>query len=238
MGRSSKSATFFEHLDELRGYAVKSIAAVVLASCVTYFFTDPILAFLVKPAGKLFFLSPADAFLAHLGLALWLGFFLALPFVIYQVWLFFSSGLKENEQRYVLIFTPLSILTFFIGGCFAYFIMVPIALKFLLGFSSEYMVPMITVGNYVSFVGTLILAFGVLFELPLILMFLTKIGIATPEFLIQKRRVAIIAILILSAVITPPDCITQVIMAGPLVVLYEIGIFASKLVYSRAGQLS
>ena len=118
-----------------------------------------------------------------------------------------------------------------LGAVFAYFVTIPISIRFLLSFSTDLIVPMITVKSYISFVGTMLLAFGVIFELPLVLMFLTKIGIATPAFLMQKRKHAIIIILVVSAFITPPDFITQLIMAVPLVILYEVGIVASKLTY-------
>ena len=225
------SMSFWDHLEELRGRLIKALLAFVVASFIFYSFIDHILATLVKPIGHLVFTSPSDAFMARVTLALWGGFFLALPVIFYQLWQFVAAGLKEREKRYVIIFAPVSIILFLIGAIFAYFVAVPMAMQFLMSFSSELMVPMITVKNYISFVGTLMLGFGVVFELPLILMFLTKIGIATPEFLVQKRRHAIVLILIVSAILTPPDIISQLIMAIPLIVLYELGIIVSKITY-------
>jgi sec-independent protein translocase protein TatC len=121
---------------------------------------------------------------------------------------------------------------FIAGGLFAYFVAIPVALRFLLSFSTATIVPMITVKNYIAFVGTMLLAFGIIFELPLVIMFLTRIGIATPKFLAEKRRHAIVLILIVSAILTPPDCFTQALVALPLMILYEIGLLASKMAFS------
>jgi len=232
MNKAAEGLSFLEHLDELRERLIKSVVSLIIFSCVAYLFVGNILAFLIRPIGKLVYTSPADAFLVHIIVALFSGFIFALPIIIYQVWCFVVTGLKQDEKKYVYIFGPFSLILFILGALFAYFIAIPIGLKFLLGFSSEIITPMITVKNYVSFVATLILAFGIVFELPLILMFLTKIGIATPVFLMQKRKFAVVLILILSALITPPDVITQLILAGPLMFLYEIGIVVSKWVYT------
>ncbi len=209
---------------------MKSIAAFVIAAFAFYPFSRDVLRLLVKPVGQLMFTSPSDAFMAHITLSLWGGLFLAFPVILYQVWQFVSSGLVEKEHRYILIFGPFSLILFLIGGLFAYFVVIPISLKFLLSFSSDSIVPMIEIKNYISFVGSFILCFGVIFELPLIIMFLTKIGIATPEFLVQKRRHAIILMLIVSAILTPPDVISQLLMAVPLIVLYEISIITSRFI--------
>lgn len=224
MNPRPKELSFWEHLEELRGRLVKSILAIVIGAFIFYLFVDRILAILILPVGKVIFTSPVDAFLARLYLTLWGGFLLALPVVLYQIWQFAALALTPKEHRYILFWAPLSFLLFIFGALFAYFVMIPISLKFLLGFAGDSIVPMIEIKNYISFVGTMVLAFGVVFELPLVLLFLTKIGIATPAFLIQKRRHAIVIILIISAILTPPDVFTQIIMAAPLLVLYEIGI--------------
>ena len=221
--------TVTEHLDELRRRVLKSFLAVAIGAVISFIYVDRILEFIIEPVGSLVFTSPADVFIARIFVALVVGVLISLPFVLFQVWQFVSLGLKQDERKYVLLFGPLSVTLFFIGVVFAYLVPIPIALDFLLGFATGNIVPMITVKNYISFVGTMVLAFGVVFELPLVLVFLAKIGIATPEFLIQKRKVAIILIVILSALITPPDVITQIILAVPLIILYELGIWAIKL---------
>lgn len=234
MNKSLRNISFLDHVGELQTRLIKSIVAIFVASCLFYIVIDEVFAVLVKPVGQLVFTAPGEAFVARIMLTLFGGFFLALPVVLYQAWQFVAAGLKEYETRYIKFFAPCSFFLFVIGSLFAYFITVPISIRFLLSFSSDSIVPMITVKNYISFVGTMVLAFGVVFELPLVLMFLTKIGIATPAFLTQKRKHAVVLILIVSAFITPPDFITQLIMAVPLIILYEAGIIASKLTYRGA----
>ena len=228
-----KRLTIVEHLEELRVRIIKSIICIFIISCLLYSSASIILHHLVKPVGKLVFIAPAEAFITNIKIAFFGGLFLSSPFVIYQIWKFVSVGLKKIEKKYVLLFGPVSFIFFILGGCFGYFIIMPIGLRFLLGFATDFMTPMISVSRYVSFVGTLSFAFGVVFQLPLVALFLTKIGIVTPMFLSRRRRHAIVLMFVLAATLTPPDVITQCLMAGPLLVLYEIGIIFSKLAYRR-----
>ena len=155
-----------------------------------------------------------------------------MPFVFYQIWQFVSVGLTETERRYIVFFVPLSFIFFILGCVFGYWVMLPMMLKFFLSFSSPLMVPMIAVSKYISFVGMTVLSCGFVFEWPLVIVFLTKIGVATPHFLAEKRKYAIVLAFIASAVLTPsPDCFSQIIMAVPLIILYEISILYSKLTY-------
>lgn len=221
------------HFDELRSRLLKSFIAVVIAACLFYPFVDRFLAFLIKPVGKVVFTSPADAFVVRLMLLICAGVVLALPVVVYQLWQFVAAGLKEDEKKHVRFFAPASFVLFIAGSVFGYWVIIPVGMKFFLSFSTESIVPMITLPNYISFIVTLVLAFGLCFQLPLILMFLAKIGIVTPAFLVQKRKHAIVLILIASAILTPsPDAISQMLMAGPLLVLYELGVVASKFMKS------
>jgi sec-independent protein translocase protein TatC len=233
MPPASQERSFFAHLHELRGRLLKVLAALALCSCVMYAFLDPLLRFLLKPVGRLVFTSPEEAFNARMMLAVMGGFLLALPYTVFQIWRFVASALTPQEQKYVKIFGPLSLCFFIFGVLFGYFVILPVSFNFLLGFASPWMVPMITVDKYISFVGTIIFASGVTFELPLIIAFLARIGIATPEFLRQKRRYAIVSILIASAVLTPPDMVSQLILAAPLMVLYELGIIFSRFMLKR-----
>lgn len=231
MQKSPNEFTFWEHLDELRSRLVIIVLVVCVSCIISYNFIDPLLSFLIKPIGHVVFTSPADAFLAKLLLTFVVGILASSPIVVYQIWQFVFAGLKVSERHHVRFFGPLSLVFFLSGAIFGYFVAVPFSLNFLLGFASDEIVPMITINNYISYVGSLVLSFGVVFELPLILMFLAKIGIATPEFLIQKRRYAIVIMFIVSAVFTPPDVISQMIMAVPLLALYELGIVFSKWSY-------
>ena len=228
---SKNSLSFFDHLDELRSRLIKIFLCIFVAAVVAYQFIDQILFNLIHPVGHLIFTSPAEAFTTRFALTLWAGVFLSSPLIVYHIWKFVACGLKEHEHKYIIFYGPLSLIFFLMGVFFAYFLIIPISITFLLSFSSDLLVPMITVKSYISFVGTLILSFGVIFELPLVLMFLARIGIATPAFLEQKRSHAIVLILIVSAILTPPDLITLFLMAAPLVILYEIGIIVVKMTY-------
>lgn len=228
-----RKLTLVEHLGELRNRVIKSIISIIVATCLCYGFVDTILPSLIKPVGKLVFIAPQEAFIARIKIAFFVGLFLSSPLILYQIWRFVSSGLKLGERKYTLIFGPLSLVFFFLGAFFGYFIIVPIGIRFLLGFATDLITPMITISRYISFVGILTLSFGIIFELPLISLFLTKIGMVTPEFLSNKRKHTVVFVFIVAAVLTPPDIITQCLMALPLLVLYEIGIIFSKFVYKK-----
>lgn len=228
--KEDKKLTLIEHLDELRGRIIKSVIFIIICSCLLYNFINVFLPILMKPVGKLVFIAPTEALIVNMKIAFLGGVFLSSPFVIYQIWQFVSAGLKETEKKYILIFGPMSFILFILGSSFGYFVIIPIGMKFLLGFATDFVAPMISISRYISFVGTLTFAFSMIFQLPLILLFLTKIGIVTPA-LTGKRKHAIVLMFILGAVLTPPDIITQCLMAGPLLVLYEIGIIFSKFAY-------
>lgn len=233
MSANPDGLSFWGHLDELRLRLFKSFIAVVIAACLFYPFVDRFLAFLIKPVGKVVFTSPADAFVVRLMLLICAGVVLALPVVVYQLWQFVAAGLKEDERKYIRFFAPASFVLFIAGSVFGYWVIIPVGMKFFLSFSTESIVPMITLPNYISFIVTLVLAFGLCFQLPLALMFLARVGIVTPAFLVQKRKHAVVLILIASAVLTPsPDAVSQILMAGPLLILYELGVIASKFMKS------
>jgi len=230
---TEKRLTLVEHLEELRGGIIRALVCVIAVSCALYAFVDRILPGLVRPVGRLVFIAPQEALISRIKIAFFGGLFLSVPFVLYQIWKFVSSGLKPAEVRYALIFGPLSAIFFFIGAFFGYFVIVPIGIRFLLGFASEFLTPMISVSKYISFVGVLTLSFGVIFELPLASLFLTKVGIITPGLLSARRKHAAVAMFIAAAVLTPPDIVTQCLMALPLLALYEISILFSKLARKR-----
>ncbi len=225
--------SFFAHLDELRRRILTSLAVFFLAVLVCFNFSGQLLSWLIRPAGHLIFTAPGEAFGAHVTVAVTAGFVLSFPFILYQLWMFAAAALKPHERRFIVFFGPLSLLFFLSGVAFAFFVAVPMAYRFLMGFASSDLVPMVSVGNYMSFLGNMVVAFGVAFELPLVMAFLAKIGIATPEFLRQKRRHAIIVILIVAAILTPPDVMSQLLLAVPMLALYELGIIFTRIFYKH-----
>ncbi len=235
----SQFQSFLTHLDELRRRLVRILLGFIAATLVCYNFVGKIIPVLVKPAilkggvssGHLIFTSPLEAFSAYMTLAAVMGFLISLPFTLYQIWGFIGIALRPHEKKFIVVFGPLSLLFFMLGVLFSYFVAIPLTYRFLMSFSSEYMQPMITVSNYMGFLANMLIAFGVTFELPLVLAFLARIGIATPEFLRQKRRHAIMIILIIATIITPPDVVSQVLLAIPLILLYEVGIIFVRVSY-------
>ncbi len=225
--------SFFKHIEELRSRLIKSAGAFVLAFCLCYNFIGKLIPVLIAPAGHLVFTAPGEAFSAYMMLGAVMALIIASPYIVYQIWAFVGGALKPSEKKFVLIFAPLSFLFFLSGGAFAYFVAVPMAYKFLMSFSSVYLIPMVTVKNYLGFLGHMVIAFGAVFELPLILGFLAKIGIASPEYLRQKRRHAVIIILIVAALLAPPDIMSMLVLAVPLMILYEVGIIFVKFFYKH-----
>lgn len=232
---TDQKMTIAGHLEELRRRIIVCLISVILTSGVAFFSVKSLLPYLTKPVGRLVFIAPTEAFFTYMKLAVFMGFFLSLPIILYEIWKFVSRGLKSSEKKYTRLYGPFSFLLFIAGSSFAYFVVIPIGLKFLLEFGGQEIVPMISVSKYVSFVGMLCLAFGAIFELPLVALFLTKINLVTPSFLASKRRYAVVGIFIVAALLTPPDIFTQLLMVIPLLILYEISIILSRVVYAKAG---
>ncbi len=231
-----KRMPFLEHLEELRWTILRSVIAVFIGAIVCYIFSKQIVTFLRQPAPediKLIFLAPTEGFMIYLKVAIFSGLVLALPYVAYEFWKFVVPGLLDKERVLVLPIAFFTTLCFVIGASFAYLIIIPFGLRFLLGFQTDFLEATIAIGKYLGFVVTIILVFGVVFELPVLSFFLTKVGILSPHFLRSKRRYGIVIIFICAAVLTPPDIFTQLMLAGPLIFLYEISIWVSKLVYQK-----
>jgi sec-independent protein translocase protein TatC len=227
---SDKRMPFLDHLEELRWRIIWSLLSVVAAAVGCYFFVDQIVAILVHPAPKdikLIFLSPTEAFMTYLKVAGYAGLVVAFPFVAWQFWRFVMPGLYAKERKAVGPIVLFTVLCFLAGAVFAYMLIIPFGLKFLLSYQSDFLVANITIGKYLSFVVTLLLVFGMVFELPVLAYFLSLIGLLTPEFLRKKRRYGILIIFIVAAILTPPDAFTQTMLAIPLLFLYEISIWVS-----------
>jgi len=229
-----KKMSLIGHLEELRRRLFICILTVIGCSIFSYFYSDKILAILKRPfPHSLVFIAPQEPFIITLKIAAFGGIIFALPMIIYQTWRFISSGLKAKEKKYLLLYTPFSLLLFLSGASFAYFLVIPIGLRFLLSFGGGSLEPMISISKYLSFITLMILAFGIVFELPLVLLLLAKIGIVTPQFLAKKRKLFIIAIFVLAAILTPPDAFTQILLAVPLLILYEVSILLTKMAAVR-----
>jgi sec-independent protein translocase protein TatC len=181
---------------------------------------------------RLVFIAPTEAFFVNLKVAFYAGLFLSVPLLLFQVWKFVAPGLYERERRYSFPFLIVSTALFLLGGVFAYVVILPVALHFLIAQGGELWKPNITLSNYLAFCMRLILAAGLIFEFPVLMYFLAKVGVVTPEFLIKNRKYAVLVAFILSAILTPPDVFSQVLLAVPLFLLFEVSIFIAKRVAS------
>ena len=233
-GTKEKVMPFLEHLEELRGRLLKSILSIIFFTVGSYSISRQLMKILISPYPikdeKLIFLAPTEGFMVHIKVALFAGIILSLPVIFYQLWQFVAPGLYKKERKYVPMIVFFSTFSFMVGALFCYFIIIPYGLNFLLNFNTDQFKASIQIKEYLKFVTLLILVFGVIFELPLLSYFLTKMGILTPEFLKKNRRYGIVLIFVFAAILTPPDVFTQVCLAGPLILLYEISIWVSRMV--------
>jgi sec-independent protein translocase protein TatC len=228
---------FLEHLEELRQRLIRCLIVVGAAFVVCWYFSKDLFQFLSTPLFKtlpkgssMIFTSPAEAFIVYMKLAFYCALFFSSPYILYQAWMFIAPALYAHEKRYVLPFMIIAIGLFVTGMAFAYFVVFPLGFKFLMSLSTEFIKPMVRIQDYLSFTMTLLLAFGAVFELPVFVFFLAKMGIITHKTLSRNRRFAILIIFIVAGVLTPgPDVFSQLSMAGPLLILYEISIILAKM---------
>ena len=229
--------TLSVHLTELRRRLTWSAVVVFLATVIAFIFHQQILQVLMAPAGNFTELPQNKPVYTELtefiGIAmkasLFVGVFGSLPFLLWQMVMFSAPGLNPTEKRYLYSLMPITILVFLAGSAFGYFMLFPPAVKFLLTFGSNVATPMIRIGNYINLMLSLLFWMGIVFELPIILFFLSRIGVVSPEFLARNRRWAIVIAFVLGAIITPTlDPINQAFVAGPIIVLYEVGVLLSK----------
>jgi sec-independent protein translocase protein TatC len=250
----TKLMSFFEHLGELRKKIVVSLIALCITFVGCFSYSEYLLKFLMFPLRynlafsvtkrylyfapvnklentKLVFLAPAEGFWMNMKIAFVAGLILALPVIFQQVWGFISPGLKLKEKKYVVPFVFIATCLFLVGAAFCFFIVLPFAMSFLLTYKiGDFMMPMLSVGQYTDFCLKFLLAFGIVFELPIFIVFFTRIGLVTPQTLAKHRRYAILIAFIVAAVITPtPDAFNQTLMALPMILLYEVGIIAAKI---------
>jgi sec-independent protein translocase protein TatC len=258
-----KEMSFLDHLEELRWHLIKSTIAIVLFATAAFIFKEFIFDVLILgpksasfPTYKLLCKSArmlglnsfcftelpfavqsrtmAGQFSVHIWTSITAGFILAFPYVLYQFWQFISPGLHLNERKSARGFIFIASLLFFSGVLFGYYVVTPLSINFLGTYQvSAQVINEFDIDSYIGLVRACALSGGLIFELPIIIYFLTKIGLVTPQFLRKYRKYALVIVLIVSAIITPPDIASQVIVAIPVVILYEISIYISKAVIRR-----
>lgn len=215
-----------DHLQEFRKRLIICLIVVAIAALACYNYVDDIIALLSGPAGKLYFMNPSEVFFTYMEIALYAGILFTLPVLLYEVWAFVAPALWPEERRAVLVILPTAVILFYVGLVFAYYLVIPAAVTFFMGFATQTLQPMFSLESYLSFILALTLPFGFIFELPLIVVFLAKIGLVTGDFLKGKRKILIVIAFIFAAVVSPTtDIFTQTMIAVPLIVLYEISLF-------------
>lgn len=236
---------FLSHLEELRKRLVVCAIAVGAGFVISYIFSEQLFSVLtlpltevLPPESKLIFTSLPEMFIVYIKAALIAGIILASPVIFHEIWMFVTPGLYQTEKRYAIPFVLFSSIIFLIGALFGYFIVFPYGFKFFIGFATEDIQALPSVKEYFSFAIRLLLAFGLVFEMPVVVFFLTKIGLITPEVMKKYRKFAILGAFIVSAILTPPDVATQVMMASPLIILYELSIFISRGAYRKRKESS
>lgn len=239
-----REMTFLDHLEELRIRLFKIIIGILITTILSFFVTDYILDALLWPAKNitppldLQVLTVQGMFMVKLEVAFISGLILAIPVIVYQLWAFISPGLYPHEKKYFPYVITSTTVLFLIGLFFAYFLVVPMAIKFLTKIGPDYIKFNVSITAYFSFIIRLCLIFGFIFEMPLISFILAKLGILSSSFLRKYQRHSIVVIFLLAAIFTPPDIFTQILMAIPLILLYEISIFIVRGIEKRQKTLS
>lgn len=233
--KDDEKQPFLGHLEELRQRLIASAIAVGIGFGLCYIFSERLFQILIIPlkenmpeGDRLIYTNLPEMFFTYLKTALIAGIMLVAPFIFYQLWMFIAPGLYKKEKKYVIPFVAFSSILFVGGGLFGYFVVFPFGFEFFLGFANENIQALPSVKQYFSFAVKLLFAFGIVFELPVVIFFLSKMGLVTPDFLRKKRKYAILLTFVMAAILTPPDVITQIMMAGPLIILYEVGIIISR----------
>ncbi|MCX5753600.1 MAG: twin-arginine translocase subunit TatC [Candidatus Krumholzibacteria bacterium] len=230
-----KEMGLLDHLEELRSALISVLVAWVGVSAVLWFFSARILEFLIKylPVKDLYFFAPGEAFMVRTKLSFILGILVSAPYILFRVWRFVSPGLFRKERGLVFPVVVLSVVLFYLGLLFAYWVMMPLVLRFFVTFGTESLTPMLSVDRYFSFVAKLSFAFGLVFQLPLVIILLTWMGVVSARTLLRQWRWAIVIIFSVAAVLTPPDPISQICMAVPLCVLFFASVAASFVIERR-----
>lgn len=266
MAKEKKEMSFLDHLEELRWLLIRSTLAIFFFAIfafikIDYIFDNLLLVFkdsnfvtykflcsLSQTFGtdglciksidfKVQSLKMAEQFSTHLWTSLTFGFILAFPYILWEVWKFIKPALYKEERKYASAFIIVSSLLFFIGVLFGYFVVAPLSINFLGNYSiSDTVERNFKLASYIAIIKTSVLSSGLIFEMPIIIYFLAKMGLVTPEFLKKQRKYTFVLVLLLAAVITPPDILSQIIVSIPMMLLYEVGIIISKIIVKKEKQ--
>lgn len=221
--QEASSMSVVDHLSELRTRLVIAIVAIILGTLGAYYYVEDILQILVAPAGKLYYTKPTEAFFTYMKISLVAGCIVSSPVWFYQIWAFIVPALSKGEKKVTFMVVPTAVVLFVVGVLFSYYLVLPMAIQFFIGFGTDELQPLFSIGQYIDFVIAFILPFGITFELPLILIALGVLGILSSNRLREYRKMFILLAFIIGAAISPtPDMLSQTMIAGPMILLYEI----------------
>ena len=221
--QEASSMSVVDHLSELRTRLVIAIVAIIIGTLGGYYYVEDILQILVAPAGKLYYTKPTEAFFTYMKISLVAGCIVSSPVWFYQIWAFIVPALSKGEKKVTFMVVPTAVVLFVVGVLFSYYLVLPMAIQFFIGFGTDELQPLFSIGQYIDFVIAFILPFGITFELPLILIALGVLGILSSDRLREYRKMFILLAFIIGAAISPtPDMLSQTMIAGPMILLYEI----------------
>ncbi len=250
MSKNENDSGFISHLVELRKRLIHSFIFLFVFFIVCYFFAEYLYGFLVEPYSeavkndgierRLIFTALQETFLTYIKVSFFAAFFVTCPFILMQIWKFIAPGLYKHEKSAILPYLVLTPILFFLGGMLVYYLIMPLAIKFFLSFESTGLntnLPIqleAKVNEYLSLIMKLIFAFGLSFQLPVVLSLLARVGVIDSQFLKERRKYVIIIIFTAAAILTPPDPVTQIGLAIPLLILYELSIFSVNIIEKKA----
>ena len=250
MTKNDKEGGFISHITELRTRLIHSFIFLFVFFIFCYFFAEYLYGFLVEPYAqavkndsierRLIFTALQETFLTYLKVAFFASFFVTSPFILIQIWKFIAPGLYDHEKIAIMPYLVITPILFFLGGALVYYLIMPLAIKFFLSFESTGLVTNLPiqleakVNEYLSLVMKLIFAFGLSFQLPVVLSLLARVGVVDSEFLKKRRKYVVVIIFTAAAILTPPDPITQIGLAIPLLILYELSIFSVRLIEKKS----
>ena len=250
MNKENKDIGFVSHLVELRKRLISSLLCLAILFVLCYYFSDYIYGFLVEPYAaavkndnlerRLIFTALQETFLTYLKVSFFAAFFITSPFILIQIWKFIAPGLYEHEKNAIMPYLILTPILFLLGGVLVYYLIMPLAIKFFLSFESSGLSTTLPiqleakVNEYLSLVMKLIFAFGLSFQLPVVLSLLARIGLIDSHFLKERRKYVVVIIFAAAALLTPPDPVTQIGLAIPLLILYELSILSVKVIERKA----
>ncbi|MFC1564144.1 twin-arginine translocase subunit TatC [candidate division KSB1 bacterium] len=234
-GKEEKQMPFTDHLEELRVRLFKVIGSILGFGVIAYFFHERVLNFLTlpNPDVELISLAPMQMFIVSIKLSFYAGVIFSIPVIVYQLWQFIAPGLFPKERKLIFPILFFTIICFALGAVFSYSVIIPYGLKFFMGFQTEEIIAKWSIDKYIDFVTMMVMVFGIIFEMPLIALFLGRVGLISSRLMKKYRKFSIVGAVIIGAVLTPPDGFTQIALAIPMVILYEVSILLVKMVEKK-----